>query len=609
MGARSVLPEGAGWDRFRIGRLARANSCVLALVLGACGGDSRSSGGQRRGHDDTGGASGAGGTGNSGGRGGSSGTGDTGGAGGVADRCAETPIVQRRFVRLSTHQIVNSVSALVGAEVTARAIAMESIPPPSHRDFPPLAAIGNQIGAVDVGMIDRIGATVGKSTLDDFETVTGCNAPPTDACARDFVLDFAEKAYRRPLVEAEGENLLTVYTECKGFGGTVQEAVQHGVWTVLHSPSFLYRTEFGEGDVSEPEVALTAHEIASELSYFLTDGPPDEELLASASQGELSTADEIGAHALRLLETRAARANFESAMMSYFQIPGVEYIVIDPETVDGLTVNGGLLASMRREAELFFAGTLWTGELQDLLTSRRAFVNDQIAMPIYGVPTPTNVDADGFGVVELPEVRAGLLTSAPFLTSRTRPDGPSVVSRGLSVNAAIACQFNPAFPEGEDLPDTQPNPNASEREKAAWRAEQPLCAGCHAIFDPYGLALEIFDGVGRYRLVDAQGRPIDPVVTLPEAFGDRTVSGPAEMAAVIAESDVFKACVAMNYMNYAFADESQGSARAPAPDQPATSCAVQDVVRAFDEAGDPSFSGLLVQVARSRALRVRQGEP
>jgi hypothetical protein len=549
------------------------------------------------------------GTGNPGGKGGSSGTGDPGGTGGADDDCAAAPVVQRRLVRLSTHQIVNSVSTLVGAEVTANAVAMESIPPPSHRDFPPLAAIGNQIGAVDVGMIDRIGAAVGKSTLDDFETVTGCNAPPTDACARDFVLDFAEKAYRRPLVDAERENLLTVYTECKGFGGTVQEAVQHGVWTVLHSPSFLYRTEFGEGDGSEPEVTLTAYEMASELSYFLTDGPPDAELLASASRGELSTPNEIGAHAVRLLATQAVRANFESAMMSYFRIPGVEYIVIDPETVDGLTVNSDLLASMRREAELFFAGTLWTGELKDLLTSRRAFVNDQIAMPIYGISAPTNVDADGFGAIELPEVRAGLLTSAPFLTSRSRPDGPSVVGRGLAVNAAIACQMNPAFPEGENLPDMQPDPDATEREKAAWRAEQPLCGGCHVHFDPYGLALDVFDVVGRYRQLDAQGRPIDPVVALPEIFGGRTVSGPAEMAAVIAESQVFKACVAMNYMNYAFADESQGSARAPAPDQPATSCVVEDVVRAFDEAGDPSFAGLLVQILRSRALRVRQGGP
>jgi hypothetical protein len=580
--------------------------CVLALALGACGGDSRSSGGSRHGHDDTGGASG---TGNSAGKGGSSGTGNPAGAGGADDECQETPVVPRRLVRLSVHQFVNSLSELAGPEVAASVTVDEFIPPPSHRDFPPLATTGNQISESHVALVDRIGAAVGKNALDDFEAVTGCGAQPTDACARDFVLGFAEKAYRRPLVDAERDNLLTVYTECKGFGGTVQQAVQHGVWTVLHSPSFLYRTEFGEGDGSEPQVPLTAYEMASELSYFLTDGPPDAELLDAASQDELSTPDELAAHAVRLLATRAARANFESAMMSYFQIPTVEYIVIDPETVAGLTVTSSLLGSMRRESELFFAETLWTGELKELLTSRRAFVNAEIAMPIYGVPTPTNVDADGFGAVELPEVRAGLLTSAPFLTSRTRANGPSVVSRGLAVNAAIACQMNPAFPEGENLPDMQPDPNATERKKADWRAEQPLCGGCHVLFDPYGLALDVFDGVGRYRQVDPQGRPIDPVVALPEIFDGRTVSGPAQMAAVIAESQVFKACIAMNYMNFAFADESHGSARATAPDQPATSCVVEDVVRAFDEAGDPSFWALLVQIVRSRALRMRRGDP
>ena len=263
---------------------------------------------------------------------------------------------------------------------------------------------------------------------------------------------------------------------------------------------------------------------------------------------------------------------------------------------------------MYREAELFFQHTLWDGPLADLLTSRRAFVNNRIAMPIYGVAPPTVVDADGFGEVELPELRAGLLTSSPFLVSRSRPDGPSVVGRGLAVNAAFACQENPIFPEG-DLPDSQPDPDASEREKAAWRAEQALCGGCHVQFDAYGLALDVFDSVGRFRETDPEGRLIDPAVVLPDIFEGRTVSNAAEMASVIAESHVFKACVAMNYLNFAFADLSQGNARAPSPDPPATSCVVEDVVRAYEEAGDPSFAGLVLQIARSRALRMRRGEP
>ena len=73
----------------------------------------------------------------------------------------------------------------------------------------------------------------------------------------------------------------------------------------------------------------------------------------------------------------------------------------------------------------------------------------------------------------------------------------------------------------------------------------------------------------------------------------------------MAASAAFEACTAMNYANFALAGESQGSARAPYPEEPATSCTVRAIVRAFHEAGDPSFAGLLVQVARSRVLRFR----
>jgi len=542
--------------------------------------------------------------------GGSSGTGGGagGGAAGADADCAPTPLVKRRIVRLDTNQVVNSVAALMGAGVAAEAVADDNIEPRTLRDFPPLAS-GSAMTVTSFDLYDRVARKVGEHVLEEFDTETGCGTTPTEACARDYLLEFAERAFRRPLVDAERESFLTVYDECKGFGGTVPEAVQHGVCAVLDSPGFLYRTELGEGDSTEPEILLASYELASELAYFLTDAPPDGELLEAAARGELSSPDEIGEHAVRLLSTAAGRATFEAAMTSYFRLGVVTYVVIDPESVPGIVPSTGLFESMAREGELFFRETLWTGDFRDLLVSRRAYVNDSLATPIYGVPAPTDVDADGFGPVVLPEIRAEILTSSPLLTMSSRSNGPSVVGRGLLVNAALACQMNPPFPEGEDFPSTMPDPNATEREKAAWRAEQAVCAGCHVLFDSFGLALDVFDAVGRERDSDLSGRPIDPAVTLPEIFDNREVSGPAEMAAVIAESPVFKACLAMSFMNYAFADESRGSARAPLPNQPAESCMVDEVVRAFDESGDPSFSSLLVQIARSPALRLRQGDP
>src|SRR5688572_9569031 len=303
-----------GWNRSQEGAtVSHRLAAALALIALACG--NSHSGGSGAGDDsgNTGGSGGSAGSGATAGRGGSnggsSGTDNPGGAAGESADCAPTPLVMRRLVRLTDSQVVSSVTALAGEDAAARAIADEPIEPADERAFPPLAQTGTVLDAAAFGRRDRIAGRIGENAREDFDAVTSCGSTPTDACAQDFLLAFAEKAFRRPLNDDERDNFLLVYDECKGFGGTIQEAVQHGVWAVLDSPGFLYRTEFGEGDVTSPEVPLTQYEMASELAYFLTDAPPDDELLAAASHGELSTPDEIGAHAMRLLSTQAARVN------------------------------------------------------------------------------------------------------------------------------------------------------------------------------------------------------------------------------------------------------------------------------------------------------------
>jgi hypothetical protein len=582
------------------------------LVALGCGGESKDRNGDHRGG--SGGDAGSsgttsGGTGDRGGTAGSSGSGvGPGGEGGAGnEECATTPLVPRRLVRLSKHQVVNSVGALVGESVAAEIATEEEVPPAANRSFPPLADEGVIINDALFDFGDRVARAVGIYTTSDFTRVTGCAAPADDACGRAFVTSFAEKAFRRPLADAERDNLLTVYSECKAFGGTVQEAVQHGVWAVLDSPLFLYRTELGDADASASEVALTPHEMASELAYFLTDAPPDAELLDAASRDELSTPDAIEAQAARLLETPAARANLEAAMASYLQLSRTPRAIIAPEAVPGITVTTTLLNQIHHEGELFLRERLWNGELEELLTSRRTFVNQAIATSIYGIDPPVALDADGFGSVELPASRAGLLTSSAFLTSLSRPDGGSVVSRGLAVNAALACATNPPFSEPDPTQMPPMMDGWSEREKADYRATTATCTGCHAQFDAFGLALDVFDAIGRYRTTDAAGRPIDPAVALPEIFGGQLVSSPAEMAAVIASSDRFKACMALRFMEFALADVSQGGPNAPAPAEPASGCVIADVVRSLEARGERSFGALVVEIARSPALRVRSG--
>ena len=47
------------------------------------------------------------------------------------------------------------------------------------------------------------------------------------------------------------------------------------------------------------------------------------------------------------------------------------------------------------------------------------------------------------------------------------------------------------------------------RERMAMHHQNPSCSACHNLFEPIGIALENFDGVGAWRHQD-EGQPIDP---------------------------------------------------------------------------------------------------
>jgi hypothetical protein len=279
------------------------------------------------------------------------------------------------------------------------------------------------------------------------------------------------------------------------------------------------------------------------------------------------------------------------------------------------------LSSMFHEGELFMKNVLWTGSLDELLVSRKTWTNEAVATQIYKIDAPKSVDADGFGVVDLPADRAGLMTLATFLTSGSRSTGESPVARGLAVNASIMCQVNPVFPTVLD-PDsgmmvTDPAVAAaiealaenSELEKAQYRAETAKCVGCHGQFDAFGMVLETFDAVGRSRTMDLQGRAIDATwttTTLPDTAGGSMVTNAVETATALVQSRALDRCMAMNFLNFALAEISKGGANNTdlGAGAQTDSCAVQNLIATF-ETTDRSFTSLMAEIAASTTLGTR----
>jgi len=173
---------------------------------------------------------------------------------------------------------------------------------------------------------------------------------------------------------------------------------------------------------------------------------------------------------------------------------------------------------------------------------------------------------------------------------------PSVVGRGVLVNATILCTEVPPFPE--DLADAIEAASAalsgsSEREKSEYRTTTAPCFTCHKGIDPYGLALDNFDVVGKYREADPAGRPISASVTLPDGTTTETLP---ELASVLAVSGQFATCMAKHLIDYSLAEVSV--------DLPADSCAVKAVMDRFNTTPQ-TFSDLIREIAASSTLSVR----
>jgi hypothetical protein len=499
----------------------------------------------------------------------------------------------KRLIRLSFNQIAASLSPIFGADFAKKIVTDNSIKDPTERTFPPLGDTDEGSSYIDSKWqtADGIAKAAGDQALATFATLSGCGATPTADCAQGFITKLAERAFRRPLSDRDKSSLLTVYSEVVAKGGTIQEATQYSVQAIFDSPSFLYRTEFG-ADANEGP--LTPYELASQISYFVTDGPPDDQLLAAAAQNQLSTPEQIGPHVDRLLATQAARTNLQAAVLASLGIGKVLTVVIDPMKIPEF--NAGVAASMFHETELLINNVLWNGKVPELVTTRKAFVNAKLA-PLYGVTAPATLDADGFGAVDLPDNRAGILTSLGFLTSRSRTDSQSVVGRGLSVNDAILCQQNPAFPDA--LADqikavNMTQGDLSERERADYRAKTAPCVGCHPSFDPFGISLENFDTIGRYRTMDDKGRPINAAVTLPPSAGSGMAANAVEMGQALANTGAFSACVATKLLTYALAETGVSG----------KSCATKAVAERF-KMTDQSFSALVREVAMSKTITQR----
>jgi hypothetical protein len=339
------------------------------------------------------------------------------------------------------------------------------------------------------------------------------------------LLDFAERAWRRPLTQDDRDDLLAYYRDAREKAGLDREsAMRDTVVSVLMSPDFCYRVDLLSGASGIHPV--NDCDLASRLSFFLWCSLPDAELMRHAALGDLHYPSVLTAQARRMLKdprSRALAVEFGGNWLDFRRFEEIN--TVDHERFPSF--GNELREAMFEEPVRFLMDVFQNDRpVLDCLYGRDTFVNPVLAKH-YGMPVAqagedvwTHVtDADRYG-------RGGLLPMAAFLTKNAPGLRTSPVKRGnWVVKSVLGERIPPPPPVVPTLPKDESKTDLPLREVLARHRSDPNCAACHARFDSLGLVFEGYGPIGERREKDLAGRPVDASAVFPGGAGGDGLDG------------------------------------------------------------------------------------
>lgn len=356
-------------------------------------------------------------------------------------------------------------------------ISSDEWPPASHR-----VLFDEQSG---IGFLRADSPTADKPTPDRTDA-------ERTAAAR-LLRRFMNLAAREPVPDEEVqrfERLILARLEAQEpFVG----AVLAGYKAFLCSSHFLY--------LREPERSDDHYAIASRLSHFLINSRPDAKLLELARTQRLRDAETLRGETDRLI----ASADFERFIRNFtdywLSLRHIRRDEPDIRLYPEYRFDDYLVESMDWETRAFVTAMIRENlPARVLVDADFAFVNDRLAQH-YELPDATNITGSAMRKITLPPNSpfGGLLTQAALLKVTANGTSTSPVVRGAWIMERLVGE--PPPPPPPSVPAVEPDIRGAKtiRELLALHTKSESCAGCHARFDPVGLALENFDILGGWR--------------------------------------------------------------------------------------------------------------
>jgi hypothetical protein len=289
----------------------------------------------------------------------------------------------------------------------------------------------------------------------------------------------------------------------------------------------------------------TDTELASRIARLIWNDVADGSLLDDARRGALRDPAVLERQVRRMLGDARSAALVNGFFVNWLALDRVRNAKPDPGVFP--RADAELIQAMATETRLFLESQLREDrDAVEVWTANYTYMNERLARH-YGL---SNVTGPQFRRVAWPDAtRAGILGQAGPLTALSFATRTSPTVRGSYVLTRFLGVETPAPPA--NVPPLEEAANArafTMRERMLSHKANPACAGCHAMFDPIGLALEHFDATGAWRTT-VDGSPIDASGT----FIDGTrFDGPAGLrTGLLKYRDAYYAGVTRRLMAYA----------------------------------------------------------
>ena len=308
----------------------------------------------------------------------------------------------------------------------------------------------------------------------------------------DALLGFATRAWRRPLADDERTAILASYRADRAEGAKHDPAFRAALARVLSSPWFLYRVEQpASGSHWQP---VSGDELATRLSFLLWDSIPDEELRAKAAKlQEPAVMEEQLRRMLKDVRVRGMAEEFGARWL------GVrDFVANHGRSLKHFPEFTPVLRDALAEEPVRFFDDLLVNDrpVADVIAADAVVINDVLAKH-YDIPGVTGPEwrrvekVSAYG-------RGGFLGFGAVIAKQSAAARTSPIKRGAWLLQVLGERLPNPPPGVPPLPETPPE-GLTVREITERHRQDAKCAGCHIRIDPFGMAMERFDAIGRLR--------------------------------------------------------------------------------------------------------------